>query len=127
MPSLEGAALLMSGEPAGALVRTILALSLLQEVAVYGVARAWFGSAGAFAAAAGAGGRAGEPNILGWHGLANVGALAIVVLILAQLGAWLAGELDRRGELGSRSRCSGSRRRTGSRRCSSPGRSRLCS
>jgi hypothetical protein len=100
MPSLEGAALLMTGEAAGALVRTILVLSLLQVVAVYGVARAWFGRAGAFAAAAALAVVPASQNILGWHGLANVGALAIVVLILAQLGAWLAGELDRRGEFG---------------------------
>lgn len=100
MPSLEGAALLMTGAPAGALVRTILLLSVLQWAVVFGATRAWFGLLPATLAALLLAIVPASQNILGWHGLANAGALVILALVLVQVGAWLTGNLDRRAQLG---------------------------
>lgn len=100
VPSLEGAALLMTGAPAGALVRTILVLSLIQLAVVFGATRAWFGLFPAAAATLLLAIVPSSQNILGWHGLANAGALAILALVLVQVGAWLAGNLDRRAQFG---------------------------
>jgi hypothetical protein len=101
VPSLEGAALLMTGAEPSALVRVILGLQLLGLAAAFGAARAWFGRTGAIVTGALLAAVPASQNILGWHGLANVGALALAALVLAQLGAWLAGGgLDRRAEIG---------------------------
>lgn len=98
--SLEGSALLMTGAPAGALVRVILLLTLLQVAAAFGAARAQLGLTAATVTALLIAVVPASQNILGWHGLANAAALAIMPLVLAQLGAWLAGDLDRRAEVG---------------------------
>ncbi len=100
VPSLEGAALLMTGAPAGGLVHVILFLMLAQIAAAFAAARAFFGLPGAIVTAGLMAIVPASQNILGWHGLANVGALAILAVVLAQLGAWLADELDRRAEVG---------------------------
>ncbi|MBO9532872.1 MAG: hypothetical protein J7513_07865 [Solirubrobacteraceae bacterium] len=100
MPALEGSALLMTGSAAGGLVRTILILQVLGVMAAFGAALASFGRTGAAVTGLLIAIVPATQNILGWHGLANVGALAMVPLALASLGAWLDGELDRRGQLG---------------------------
>ena len=100
IPALEGAALLMTGAPAGELVHVILLLTLVQVAASFAAARAFFGLTGAVVTATLLAIVPATQNILGWHGLANVGALAILALVLAQLGAWLSGSLDRRAEIG---------------------------
>lgn len=103
VPSLEGAALLMTGAEPGGLVRVILVLSLLQIAAAFGAARAHFGLVGATVCGVLIALVPATQNILGWHGLANVGALAILALVLAQLGAWMTGrpeQFDRRAEFG---------------------------
>ncbi len=100
VPALEGAALLMTGAPAGALVRAIVLLMVLQWAVVFGATRTWFGLAPAALATLLLAIVPASQNILGWHGLANVGALAILALVLVQIGAWLAGDLDRRAQVG---------------------------
>lgn len=100
VPSLEGAALLMTGAPAGALVRTIVVLCLIQLAVVFGATRAWFGLLPAAGATLLLAIVPASQNILGWHGLANAGALAILALVLVQVGSWLAGNLDRRAQIG---------------------------
>ncbi|MBJ7470139.1 MAG: hypothetical protein JHD16_02515 [Solirubrobacteraceae bacterium] len=100
VPSLQGSALILSGSPTGELARTIMVLSLGSVLAVYGSLRASLGAVGAITAAALIAFIPASQNILGWHGLANVGALVLLPLVLGQLGAWLSGGLDRRGEVG---------------------------
>ncbi len=100
VPSLQGSALILSGATTGELARTIMLLSLGSVLAVYGTVRASLGVVGGLTAAALVAFIPATQNILGWHGLANVGALVLLPLVLGQLGAWLGGELDRRGEAG---------------------------
>ncbi|MDQ8045397.1 MAG: hypothetical protein REI11_12395 [Patulibacter sp.] len=100
MPAIYGPALIMSGAPAGALAQAILGLGVALVLTTYAYARAFFGRVGGLVAAGVVALVPASQNILGWHGLANLGALVIVALVLAQLGAWLRRDLDRRGEAG---------------------------
>ncbi len=100
MPSLYGSALIMSGAPASQLVQMIAPLSLLIITTSYAAVRPYVGAVGALATALLLALAPASQNILGWHGLANVGGFVIVPLVFAGLAGWLAGELDRRGELG---------------------------
>ncbi len=100
VPSLYGSALILSGAPAGQLAQVILLLSLLIITTSYAVVRPYVGAPGALATAALLTLAPATQNILGWHGLANIGGFAILPLVLGGLAGWLAGELDRRGEVG---------------------------
>ncbi|MDO9354625.1 MAG: hypothetical protein Q7T55_13085 [Solirubrobacteraceae bacterium] len=101
MPALMGPALIMSGAAAGGLAQSIVVLGLALVLAVYGYARSFLGAVGALASTAFVVVMPASQNILGWHGLANLGALVILALVLAQAGAWLRGDLrDRPAEIG---------------------------
>jgi hypothetical protein len=82
VPALYGSVLLMSKASAGALSHGILVFSALQITTVFAFACAYWGRiagllAGALVTVAPAG-----QDILGWHGLANLAALAILALLL---------------------------------------------
>lgn len=100
VPSLYGSALILSGADAGQLAQVILLLSLLIITTSYAVVRPYVGAPGALATAALLALAPATQNILGWHGLANIGGFAILPLVLGGLAGWVAGELDRRGEVG---------------------------
>lgn len=81
-PAVYGAALAMSGAPAGALVQGIWLFAVTGILAVFALVRsAWGPAAGGLAAALYAVVPANQ-NILGWHGLANVAAFALLALAL---------------------------------------------
>lgn len=100
IPSLYGSALILSGAQAGQLAQVILLPSLLIIATTFAVARPYIGAVGALTAAALLTLAPATQNILGWHGLANIGGFAILPLVLGGLAGWVAGELDRRGEAG---------------------------
>ncbi|MFT4035855.1 MAG: hypothetical protein QM679_09820 [Patulibacter sp.] len=100
VPSLYGSLLILSGSPAGALAQGIVALQLLSVAALYASVRVTVGRVGALAAAALLAVAPATQNILGWHGLANVGGFVVLSLMLGVVGLWCCGELGRRSEAG---------------------------
>ncbi len=90
-PAVFGAALAMSGAPAAALAQGIWALAVAGILAVFALVRCTWGPlAGGLAAALYAVVPANH-DILAWHGLANVAALALLALALAYVIALLRG------------------------------------
>ncbi len=81
-PAVYGVALELSGAPAGALVHGIWLFATMGVLAVFALVRsAWGPVAGCLAAALYAVLPINQ-NILGWHGLANVAAFALLALVL---------------------------------------------
>ena len=81
-PAVYAAALEMSGAPAGALVHGVWLFATMGVLAVFALVRsAWGPVAGCLAAALYAVLPVNQ-NILGWHGLANVAAFAVLALVL---------------------------------------------
>jgi hypothetical protein len=101
VPALYGGLLLLADAPAAVLARGIVVLTLVEIAAAYAFARAFWGRAAGVLAAFLLGVVPATQDMLGWHGLANVGALALLALGLAYLAAWAAGALDRRGIAGA--------------------------
>jgi hypothetical protein len=94
VPALYGAHLLMTGQPAAVLQQGIGLFALAQIGAVYSLARAlWGGLAGVVAALLWAAVPLGY-TLLGWHGLANAAALALLPLLLVYLAAFVYGPLE---------------------------------
>jgi hypothetical protein len=88
-PAVLGAALELSGAEASAVVHSIQAFAVMGVLGIFALVRsAWSGTAACLAAAL----YAAVPvnhDILGWHGLPNVAALALVPLALAHVTAAL--------------------------------------
>ena len=100
VPSLYGAVLLMSRAPAGALNHGILIFYGLEITGAYAFSRAYWGrTAGVLCAALIAVVPASQ-DILGWEGVANLAALALLALLMAYLAAYATGKLDAPAKLG---------------------------
>jgi len=94
VPALYGAHLLMTGAPAAVLQQGIGLFALAQVAAVYALGRAlWGGVAGVVGAFLWTALPLGY-TLLGWHGLANAAALALLPLLLVYLAAFAGGRLD---------------------------------
>ena len=95
-PAVYGAALAMAGGSATAIVQGIWVFSVMGVLAVFALVRAWWGPAAACLAAGLYAAVPVNQDILGWHGLANVAAFALLALALAYAVALLRDGLARR-------------------------------
>ena len=101
VPALYGAHLLMTGAPAAVLQQGIGLFALAQIGALYALARSlWGGLAGVVAACLWAALPLGY-TLLGWHGLANAAALALLALLLLYLADFARGRLDPAAAVGA--------------------------
>ena len=102
VPALYGAHLLMTGAPAAVLQQGIGLFALAQVGALYALARSlWGGLAGVVAACLWAALPLGY-TLLGWHGLANAAALALLALLLLYLADFARGPAGSRRRRGRR-------------------------
>ena len=85
VPSLYGAYLLMSGQPASVLVHGIWVFGLMGVLSTYAFVRSVWGELTGLLAALLWAVIPANQDILGWHGLANVAALALLPLVLLYL------------------------------------------
>lgn len=85
VPALYGGALAMSGAATGTLAHGIWLFALVGVLTVFALVRGWWPAAAALLAAALYAVVPLNHGILGWHGLANVAALAPLALTLAYL------------------------------------------
>lgn len=81
-PSVYGAFLTMTGAPATAVMHGIALFSAAGTCAMFALVRAFWGARAAVLAAFLAASLPITQDILGWHGLANVAALALLALVL---------------------------------------------
>ncbi|MBJ7519173.1 MAG: hypothetical protein JHC84_05710 [Solirubrobacteraceae bacterium] len=102
VPAAYGSILLVARVPAGALAQGIVVFSVLQALAAYAYVRGSWPErrmtallAAALLAAVPA-----SQDILGWHGLANLAALALLGLLLAYLAALTTERPDGRATVG---------------------------
>jgi len=101
VPALYGAYLEMTGAPAAVLQQGIGLFALAQVAAVYALGRAlWGGVAGVVAAFLWTALPLGY-TLLGWHGLANAAALALLPLLLIYLAAFAGARLDTAAAVGA--------------------------
>jgi hypothetical protein len=82
VPATYGAFLAMAREPAGILAHGIWAFAVMGILSLFAYVRAIWGAAAGVVAAALIAVLPIQQDILGWHGLANVAALALLPLIL---------------------------------------------
>jgi len=101
VPSVYGSVLIMSGAQAAVLSRAIVVFAVLEILAVFAFARAFWGRVAGLLAAALVAFVPATQDILGWHGLANAAALALLGLALSYLAALAQGRLDRRSLVGA--------------------------
>ncbi len=85
-PSLYGAFLVLTGEPATAVMHGIWLFAVIGILSVYAFVRTLWEEPAALVAAALYAVVPTNQDILGWHGLANVAALALLPLFLLYLG-----------------------------------------
>ncbi len=88
VPALYGATLILSRGPASVLRHGIVLFALLEVVTLYAFARAFWGRAAGVLAAALVAVVPASQDILGWHGLANLAALALLALLFAYLASF---------------------------------------
>ena len=102
VPAAYGSVLLLARVPAGAIAQGILIFGVLQALAVYAYVRASWPErrATALLAAALLAAVPASQDILGWHGLANLAALALLGLLLAYLAALTTERPDGRVTVG---------------------------
>lgn len=100
VPSLYGSVLLMSRAPAGALSHGILVFAVLELTCSYAFARAYWGPRAGVLCAALIAVVPASQDILGWEGVANLAALALLALLMAYLAAYATRKLDGAGKLG---------------------------
>lgn len=100
-PALYGSLLSMTGASAGVLARGILVFTVIEILAVFAFARAFWGPAAGVLAAALIAAIPATQDILGWHGLANVAAFGPLALLCAYAAAFGRGELDWRSRVGA--------------------------
>jgi hypothetical protein len=101
VPALYGAYLRLGGQPAVAVAHGIVVLAALATASVYAFVRSFWGTGPGVTAAALWAALPLNATILGWHGLANVAALALVPLVLLYAAALLRGQLDGRSACGA--------------------------
>lgn len=99
-PSIYGAWLLMTGERASALAHGIWIFAVLGIGAVFAYVRTFWGASAAGLAALLYAVVPMNQDILGWHGLANVAALALMPLVFAYATGLLRDGLSRRESAG---------------------------
>lgn len=95
VPAVYGSVLIASRAPAGALAQGIMVFSGLQVLALYAYARASSGRLAGVLAAALLAVVPASQDILGWHGLPNLAALALIALLLSYLAAAATARLER--------------------------------
>jgi hypothetical protein len=100
VPALYGSALIMSRAAAGALSHAIILFAVAQVLAVYAFARSFWGRYAGVLAAALVALVPSSQDILGWEGVANLAALALLALLLGYLASYARAELDLRAKLG---------------------------
>lgn len=100
VPALFGSALRMSGGSAGALSHGIWLFAVLGVLSTFALVRAFAGSLPALLAAGIVAAVPINQSILGWHGLANVAALALLPVVLLFAAALLDGERGRSAAAG---------------------------
>ena len=101
VPAVYGSVLLMARASAGILANGIVVFTVLQIAAVFAFARAFWGRAAGVLAAFLVAVVPATQDMLGWHGLPNVAALALMALALASLATFASGALDRPGMVGA--------------------------
>jgi len=89
-PALYGAFLVLTGEPATAVMHGIWLFAAIGILSVYAFVRTLWEEPAALIAAALYAAVPANQDILGWHGLANVAALALLPLFLLYLGELVA-------------------------------------
>src|SRR5829696_3104150 len=89
-PALYGAFLVLTGEPATAVMHGIWLFAAIGILSVYAFVRTLWEEPAALIAAALYAAVPANQDILGWHGLANVAALALLPLFLVYLGELVA-------------------------------------
>jgi hypothetical protein len=85
-PALYGAFLVLTGEPAAAVIHGIWLFAAIGILSVYAFVRTLWDERVALIAAALYAAVPANQDILGWHGMANVAALALLPLFLLYLG-----------------------------------------
>src|SRR5271156_6399097 len=88
VPALYGAALILGRGSVSALRHGILLFAVLQITTVYAFARAFWGRAAGVLAAGLVAVVPASQDILGWYGLANVVALALLALLFCYLASF---------------------------------------
>ncbi len=101
VPALYGAYLRLGDQPAVALVDGIAVLAAVSTASLYAFVRSHWGNGPALTAAALWAALPLNATILGWHGLANVAALALLPLVLLYAAALLREQLDARSACGA--------------------------
>ena len=94
-PAVYGAYLGLTGEPADAVMHGIWAFAVMGVLSTFALVRAFWGELAAVLAAAFWAVVPISQDILGWHGLANTAALALLPLVLLHLGVLLTTGLER--------------------------------
>jgi hypothetical protein len=100
VPSLYGSYLIGAGGNAAVLMHGIWLFALMGIMSVYALARSLWGELAGFFAALGWAVVPVSQDILGWHGLANAAALAVMPLVLLYLAGLLRDGLERREAVG---------------------------
>ena len=100
VPSLYGSYLIGAGGNAAVLMHGIWVFAVMGILSVYALSRALWGELAGVAAASFWAVAPVSQDILGWHGLANAGALAVMPLVLLYLAVLLRGDLIRREAVG---------------------------
>lgn len=101
VPALYGSFLAMTGEPATVLMHGIWVFAVMGILSTYALVRAWWGEVAGVLAAGLVAVLPINLDMLGWHGLANSAALALMPLLLLALTALVSGGLDRREAAGA--------------------------
>jgi hypothetical protein len=99
-PALYGSVLILSRAQAGVLSHAIVVFLALEILGAYAFARAFWGRYAGVLAAALVALVPATQDILGWEGVANLAALAMLALLFSYLASYARGELDWRAKLG---------------------------
>jgi hypothetical protein len=100
VPALYGSFLGLTGQPAAVVAQGIWVFALAQVTSVFAFVRSFWGPLAAAAAAVLYAALPLNLTMLGWHGLANAAALAIMPLLLLYATALARGSLGRREAVG---------------------------
>jgi hypothetical protein len=100
VPSLYGAFLIMTNRPAAALQHGIGLFALVQVLSLFALGRALWGPLAGVVAAALWAALPINYTLLGWHGLANAAALALLPIVLLYLAALVSDGLGARAAAG---------------------------
>jgi hypothetical protein len=101
VPALYGAYLTLSDQPASVVMHGIAVVAVVQVTSVFALVRTLWGPAAAVTAAALWAVLPLNGTLLGWHGLANAAALALLPMVLLYAATVLRRELDVRAGVGA--------------------------